>query len=137
MQLDFEQESAKKASLTPAQKRFLNALLGARTVKEAAALAGIAETTGYRFMSRPRFRAELQRVQDMLLQQALGATLGMLTDALHTLSEVMNDQSAAPAVRVSAARAVLEIGIRFAEYAALAERVAALEAQLAGGLDNL
>ena len=47
--------------------------------------------------------------------------------ALDVLSEVMEDTAAHPGARVSAARAVLESGLRLAELVSLSERVAELE----------
>jgi len=43
------------------------------------------------------------------------------------LSEVMGDAAAHPGARVSAARAVLESGLRLAELVSLSERVTELE----------
>jgi len=130
--MQLEHSLTETGKLTPVQRRFLNALLVSRSVREAAGQAAIGERTAHRWLREPAFQAELQRLQDETLQQAVRVAVQMLTDALQTLAGVMNDQSVTPAVRVSAAKAILESGIRFTEVVTLAERIAELEARLGG-----
>lgn len=47
--------------------------------------------------------------------------------AMDVLVEIMRDEEASDSSRVSAARAVLDSGLRLAELVTLAERVAAIE----------
>jgi len=51
--------------------------------------------------------------------------------ALDVLHEIMVDAASPPTPRVSAARAVLDAGLRYAELVSLAGRVSALEEKVA------
>lgn len=116
--------------LTPRQARFCTALLEARTIREAAKMAGIGEATAWRYLASPRVRQTLSERQGAMLAQASAALVADMAEARKTLRSIMGDATAAPGVRVAAARAVLEAGLRLFELASLAERVAELERRL-------
>jgi hypothetical protein len=112
-----------------AEDALLLALACGATVEAAARQCGISDRTVYRRLQDAAFRARLQAVRaDMVLR-----TAGMLTaaagEAVKTLL-VLQKETTPPATRLGAARAVLELGMKVRETAELAERIAALEAQL-------
>ena len=55
-----------------------------------------------------------------------------MTKALATLRQVMDDPEATPSARVSAAKVVLDLGLKASELEDLDERVAKLEKKLTG-----
>jgi len=118
---------ADSGRLTAKQRRFLAALASSRTVKEAADSAKIGERTAWRYLADPGVKAELAAGQDALLGMATRGLVEDMQTARLVLKAVMLDRTAAPSARVSAARAVLEASLRFAEMVSLAERVARLE----------
>jgi hypothetical protein len=63
-----------------------------------------------------------------MVKRAAGMLTAAATEAVRTLLSLQKD-SAPPAVRLGAARAVLELGIKVRELAELEARIAALEEQ--------
>ena len=109
------------------------AMLEAPTVRDAASQAGLGERTCYTYLGRPAVRAELTARQDALLGLAARRLAKEMGAALDVLVAVMNSKSASDAARVSAARAVLDSGLRLAELVSLADRVAELEKVVSDG----
>jgi hypothetical protein len=111
-----------------ADETLLTALACGATVENAARTAGIGTRTAYRRLKEEGFH---QRLRDLRLDM-VQRTGGMLTasgmEAVKTLIS-LQDASVSPAVRLGAARTLLEFGIKLRENGELAERVAALEAQ--------
>src|SRR5262249_23506660 len=76
----------------------------------------------------PKFRARLQEVRSDMVARAAGTLTAASTEAIKTLLALQ--QSTIPhAVRLGAARSILEIGIKMREVADLEERLPALEQQ--------
>jgi type II secretory pathway component PulF len=107
----------------------LTALACGATVDNAAHSAGMSARTVHRRLKEPVFQERLQQVHTDMLRR----TAGMLTAAglesvktLITLQQTTNPGS----VRLGAARSVLEMGVKVREASELAQRLAALEAQI-------
>jgi len=123
-----ENETLGKLSLR--QRRFIAALIAAPTVRSAAAQAGIAESSAWRYLGDPSVKAALAERQDSVLahvSRRLGEEMGV---ALLVLSIIMRDKRASDGARVSAARAILDSGLRLYEIVSLGDRVAALEQRM-------
>jgi hypothetical protein len=115
---------------TKADSTLLLALACGATVEAAARQAGLSERTVYRRLADPAYRQRLQALRADMVQRASGALTAAATEAVRTLLALQKD-SVAAAVRLGAARAILEIGIKMREVADLEGRIAALEEQLA------
>jgi hypothetical protein len=89
--------------------------------------------TAYRWAGQEAFKAELARQADILVEDASRQAAASMGAALAVLASIMGDTLASPSARVSAARSILETGLRFAELVTLAERVARLEERINGG----
>jgi DNA-binding MurR/RpiR family transcriptional regulator len=113
-----------------ADERLLTLLACGMTVEAAAQQAGVGPATVYRRLRDPGFRQRLQRVRADFVQRTAGTMTAAATEAVRTLLELQKAPSP-PAVRLGAARAVLEIGMKVREAADLEERLAALEERLA------
>jgi HEAT repeat protein len=113
-----------------ADQLVLMALACGATVENAALSAGISQATVYRRLKDPEFLWELRKIKT----EMVGRTASMLTaaggEAVKTLLALLKDPTP-PAVRLGAARALLELGTRLRESAELHERVDAMEKQLA------
>ncbi len=107
----------------------LLALACGATVEAAARQCGLSERTVYRRLHEADFRARLQALQADMVQRTAGALTAAATEGVRTLLDLLKPASP-PAVRLGAARAVLELGMKVRDAAELAERIAALEAQL-------
>ena len=123
---------ADNGTLSQKQQRFIRALLTAKSIREAAGTARISERTAWRWLQDERVKAEAARLQDTVLAEATRQATTLLGEALDVLAGVMRDPLYSATARVSAARAVLESGLRFSELITLEQRVEALEQKLGG-----
>ena len=106
---------------------FIAALLTEPNIREAAKKAGIGESTGWQWLQDPDFQAEYREARRMAVSQAIAQLQQASSGAVATLCEVMADQEATPASRVTAAKTVLEMAIKGVELEDLAERIEKLE----------
>jgi hypothetical protein len=113
-----------------AEDQLLMALACGATVESAARQCGLAESTVYRRLNDPAFSQRLQSLRSDMIQRTAGALTAAATEAVRTLL-ALQDSKTPPATRLGAAKAVLEIGIKLRESAALEARIAELEARLA------
>jgi hypothetical protein len=105
------------------------AFLCGATVESAARQAGVSERTARRRLKDPAFQQQLQALRADLNQRTAGALTAAATEAVRTLLELLK-ASAPPAVRLGAARSILDIGIKLQESAHFEGRLSALEQQL-------
>lgn len=112
-----------------AEHTLLMAFACGATVESAARQAGVSESTAHRRLEDPAFRQQLQAMQSDMLKRTAGALTAASTESVRTLLELQKP-TAPPAVRLGAARSILEIGIKLREAADLDDRLSALEQQL-------
>src|SRR5687768_8808754 len=85
------------------------AVAAGKTHKEAALQAGISERTAYRRSTEPDFRALVTSLRSEMVGRATGKLAEAAADAAQTLLTLAKDADSEP-VRLSAAKAVLELG---------------------------
>src|SRR2546423_9657819 len=130
------------ASLAPAenpisitsnrQEKAIIALLNEPTMKEAAEAAGVSEVTLWRWLQTAGFRAAYIEARRLVVQQAIARTQAATSEAVSTLREVMNDQSAKGSERIAAAKAILDYAMKGIELEDHEQRLMELEGKLAG-----
>jgi len=123
---------ASNGTLTTKKRVFIAALSTCTTVRAAAKKAGIGERTAWRWLDDPDIKAAVNERQTEVLAQVTRVTVASMTEALDVLRGIMLDVNNPPTPRVTAARAILETGLRFKELVELAERIARLEARIDG-----
>ena len=123
---------AENRTLSARQRRFVIALLDARTIREAASKARIAETTAWRYLSEDAVKAAIARRQDAILAQVTDGIVADMSEARGVLVDIMRDASARDSDRVRAAGLILDAGLKLFEVLTLADRVAALEQRTEG-----
>ena len=92
------------------EEKLLIALLEKPTIADAAAAAGLSETSVYRWLRNPAFKERYKEARRQIMAGAVGALQKATGTAVKTLIEVMDSPTAPPAAKVSAARAILEFG---------------------------
>jgi hypothetical protein len=112
-----------------ADDQLLLALACGATVENAARQVGVSARTAYRRLAEPAFRRRLQALRADMVSRTAGTLTAAASEAVRTLLELLKNPTS-PAVRLGAARAVLEIGMKLREMADLEERLAALEQQM-------
>ena len=105
---------------------FVAALAGGRSVRDAARQADISERTAYRRLADPAFRRAVQDARSRIVAEATGRLAALSTAAAEALGRLLRAKS--ENVRLSAARAVLELQGRLRETEELEQRIAELEA---------
>lgn len=121
-----------QAALTAKQQRAIDALLREPTTQAAAEAAGVSKATIFRWLADEAFSAAYQTARGQLLESTLTALQSASIDAVNVLREVMTDASLNAFARVSAAKAVLEMGFKAREVLEVEARLSALEAELTG-----
>ena len=118
------------ADLRPNQRKALEALASGKTTEEAAIIAGVAIRTVFNWRTEPVFKQALQDMTDSTIESATVMLATSALDAIKTLREIAQDKEAKQAVRVSAARAILENVLRLKDQYEIGERIAELERRL-------
>jgi hypothetical protein len=98
------------------------------TVENAARKAGVGERTVYRRLTDPEFHRQLEGLRAEMVQRTAAMLTAASMEAVKTLVALL-DPSVLAAVRLGAARSVLELGARLRESAELEQRITALEEQ--------
>jgi AcrR family transcriptional regulator len=107
----------------------LLALACGATVEAAAKQCGLAERTIYRRLKDADFKSRLQAVRSDMVGRSAGLLTAAASEAVRTLL-ALQKESAPPSVRLGAARAVLEVGMKLREVVDLQNRMEELEAML-------
>ena len=122
----------KSVKLKPKQNKAIKALLEYRTVGAAAAAAGVAERTIYRWFEVPVFRAALARAEGDAIDQATRNLLALSNSAIGVFKDILNDKDISPGIRLRAADRVMDHLIRLRELRDVEQRLTALEAKVYG-----
>ena len=104
------------------------ALAGGQTVRDSARAAGVGERTATRRLAAADFRRRVIETRAALVERATGQMADAMSAAAEALRKLLEARS--EAVRLGAARAVLELGMKLRESAELEERLAELERRL-------
>ena len=104
------------------------ALAGGATVRAAAAEVGVGEATAHRRLKEPEFRKRVDEARGEAIAAAVARLGAASTRAVMTLEGLLAADS--EAVRLGAARSILDLGLKLREHEDLAERVRILEDQL-------
>ncbi len=120
--------------MTPKQERAIAALLGHPSIEAAAEALGINPATVHRWLQEPAFEAAYRAARRAAVGQAIARLQHISGKAVDALLEVIDTEytPAPAAVRVSAAKAILEFSLKSLELEDLAARIEALEQQAGG-----
>lgn len=113
--------------MTPKKHKALLALLTNPTKERAAEAAGITSKTLRGYLADPEFQAEYKKAFADLVEDATRKVQQTLEPAVAVLREIMEDRSENGQVRVSAARSVLEYGLKMTEQTDILTRIQELE----------
>lgn len=108
--------------------RLVVELAGGATVADAATAAGMSESTAYRRLRDAEFRQLVDEARSEMLSRSVSRLTAASVDAVDTLRALLGSEM--DFARLGAARAILEVGLKYREQHDLSERVSALEDQL-------
>ena len=109
------------------EERLAFELATGKTLRDAAAAVGIAERTATRRWADPDFRRLVSRHRGEMIGRAVGELADGMTAAAKALRDLLTCES--PAVRLGAARSLLELAVKARAAVELEERVSELEAE--------
>jgi hypothetical protein len=105
------------------------AIAAGASVRDAAKQLGLGERTAYRRSTEPDFRALVTSIRAEMVSRATGKLAEAAADAAGTLLTLARDADSEP-VRLSAAKAVLELGAQLRKVEDFDARLAEIEAGL-------
>lgn len=114
-------------SLNSRQAAAAAELLRGSTGEAAALAAGVSRSTLIRWQRLPAFKAVLHEGQAAALEAAARRLVDRLARAIDTAAELLEDRTAAPTVRLAAARLLLDMGAKYHELAGVEARLTELE----------
>jgi AcrR family transcriptional regulator len=109
-----------------ADQVLINALACGATIETAAHKAGVSPATVYRRLQDQTFQRLLQQSLSDMVKRTAGSLTALGQEAVRALAELLKPPTPAT-VRLGAARAVLESGLKVREVADFEPRLAALE----------
>ncbi|ACL04491.1 phage protein [Desulfatibacillum aliphaticivorans] len=129
-------ETGHSQKLSRKQEAAILGLLTLPTMAQAAESAGITSRTLLRWLKNEDFIEAYRQARREVVQQAVAGIQGAMSEALDTLRDVMKDAQATPAARVSAARTILDMGLKGVELEDVLVRLEALETQLNNSMER-
>lgn len=108
-------KTTKEREKTPSNAVIVAAIIEAGTVSAAAEKLGITPETIYSRRKEPDFRSCYADAKAELLRAAVMNANRRLSEAVNTVVEIMNDQSANPATRLQAAQTLLSTGTKLSD----------------------
>lgn len=127
--MNTDETTGNSDELSPQQEGAIVALLSDPGLTGAAKAAGVGKATLWRWLQQPAFQAAYRKARREAVEEARARLQQASGEAVEALRDVMNDQDAPHASRVSAARTVLDMAMAATSTEQLEERLAALEAR--------
>ncbi len=107
------------------EDQLLLALACGATVEAAARQCSLSERTVYNRLAEVEFQTRLDQIRADMVQRSSGMLTAAASEAVRTLLALVKDST--PAVRLGAARAILEIGMKIRQMVELEVRMGELE----------
>lgn len=109
------------------KERAISALLSRPSVASAAESVGIGERTLWRWLQLDDFKEAYRKARSQLVSQAIALVQSGMSSAVKTLQDIMADKDAPASARVSAAKTMLDMGLKGVEIEDLEYRISQLE----------
>jgi hypothetical protein len=138
---EVEEFNAKKVSRRPQvtghgqklsrkKEQAIAALLSQPSIGGAAKQVGIGEKTLFRWLQLDDFQRAYKNARRQVIDQTITQIQSVMSKAVQTLLNVMSDVAAPASAKVSAARALLDIGFKVVEIEDLESRIEKIEKNL-------
>ena len=112
---------AKEKVKAVSNEEIIAAILQHGTIKEAAAELNITPKTIYNRMEETDFKREYSEAKADILRRAVYSFNDRLTEAIETVSEIMNNKEIQPGTRLQAAQTIINSAGKFIEKLDAAE----------------
>ena len=109
------------------KQQLIGALLQYPTVREAAVVVGISESSAHRWLKEPVFRSHYKEARRHILDFSIAQVQKITTEAVQVLREILLDADAPANSRISAIKVIMDISIKGLEISDMLERIENLE----------
>ncbi len=109
------------------REKAISALLSSPSIPKAAQKVGVGEKTLFRWLQIESFKKAYLKARREIVNQAIAQIQGGMSEAVKTLKNVMHNKKAPASARVSAAKAMLDMGLKAVEIDELEGRIEVLE----------
>lgn len=123
---------AGSGKLSRNQEKAIAALLNHSSIPEAAKSIGIGERTLFRWLKLDPFKSAYREARQEVVSQAIARIQAGMARAVTTLKAVMKNEDAPASARVSAAKAMLDMGLKVVEIENLEARIDEIEKVVKG-----
>ena len=117
--------ATRKNQSAVSDEQIIAALMGSGSIAQAAEMTGIAPRTIYDRMGFRDFQAAYSAAKADIVRQAVLTMNRNLSAAVDTVTGIMNDDGNTPAIRLQAAKLLLENAARFTDRLSEADRITA------------
>ena len=124
---DNHQPAGHGQKFTRNMEKAIASLLANPSIPDAAKEVGIGERTLWRWLKISEFEKAYSEARREVVRHAVVNVQAAMSEAVETLRSIMNDGSAPASARVSAARAVIDTGLKAVELEDLDHRLSAIE----------
>lgn len=124
---------AKTSNFTRKKEKAIAALLTTDTIEQAANVAGIAESTLYRWLQNPTFLEQYRKARKAAVDQAISTLQERANKAARALVDIAENEEMPPSTRVAAAREILQTSIKGVERDDFERRLEELERMVIRG----
>lgn len=119
--------SKETANSSVSDEEIAAAIIQTGSQRAAAKLLNISEKTIYNRLSNQNFRAVYGNAKNEILRTAVNSLNEKLADAISTTAEIMNDKTAAPQIRLQAARTIMDNAAKFTDTLTKSENIIATQ----------
>jgi hypothetical protein len=116
--------------LSRKKEQTIAALLSQPSIGSAAKKVGIGEKTLFRWIQLDEFKQAYKNARRQVVDQTIAQIQSVMSEAVQTLLNIMSDGTAPASAKVSAARALLDIGFKVVEIEDLESRIEKIEKNL-------
>lgn len=109
------------------REKAMAALLSSDTQAEAAAKCGLSARSLRGYLAEPAFNAEYQRRKRQLVSEATKSIQASYQSAIRALRGIVESESSTGSEKISAARSLLEFGLRFCDQHDILTRLEDME----------
>jgi hypothetical protein len=118
------------AKLPRKKEQAIAALLSQPSIGRAAKKVCIGEKTLFRWLQLDDFQLAYKNARHQVIDQTIAQIQSVMSEAVQTLLSVMADSTTPASAKVSAARALLDIGFKVVEIEELENRIEKIEKNL-------
>jgi transposase-like protein len=116
--------------LSRKKEQAIASLLSQPSIGGAAKKVGIGEKTLFRWLQLDEFKRAYKTARRQVIDQTIAQIQSVMSEAVQTLLSVMADSTTPASAKVSAARALLDIGFKVVEIEELENRIEKIEKNL-------